>query len=41
MNETDGIDVTNRPTSPQFPKGFFIVQDGGNAGGNQNFKLYD
>ena len=45
VNDTDGIDVTNCPTSAQFPKGFLIVQDGGNADGkgpaNQNFKIYD
>jgi 3-phytase len=40
VNDTDGIAVTNRPTSSQFPNGFFVVQDGTNAGGNQNFKLY-
>ncbi len=38
--DTDGIAVTNRPTSRQFPKGFLIVQDGHNKGGNQNFKFY-
>jgi len=38
---TDGIDVTNRRTSKQFPAGFLIVQDDHNTGGHQNFKLYD
>ncbi len=33
---TDGLDVTNRPTSPQFPKGFLITH---NSPGKQ-FKLY-
>jgi len=33
---TDGLDVTNRPTSAQFPKGFVITH---NAPGKQ-FKLY-
>jgi len=40
VSDTDGIAVTNRPTSARFPKGFFVVQDGHNAGGNQNFKVY-
>jgi 3-phytase len=40
VSETDGICVTSCPTSPQFAKGLFVVQDGANAGGNQNFKLY-
>jgi len=41
VNDTDGIAVTNCPTSPLFPKGLFIVQDGTNSGGkNQNFKVY-
>jgi len=41
VNDTDGIAVTNRPTSDLFPKGFLVVQDGSNAGGkNQNFKVY-
>jgi 3-phytase len=40
VSDTDGIAVTNRPTSPRFPKGFLVVQDGHNARGNQNFKLY-
>jgi 3-phytase len=40
VNDTDGICVLNSPTSQQFAKGLFIVQDGSNAGGNQNFKLY-
>jgi 3-phytase len=40
VSDTDGICVTSCPTSRQFPKGVFVVQDGTNAGGNQNFKLY-
>jgi 3-phytase len=41
VNDTDGIAVTNCPTSPLFPKGLFVVQDGSNSGGkNQNFKIY-
>ena len=40
VSDTDGIFVTGCPTSRQFAKGVFIVQDGTNAGGNQNFKLY-
>ena len=35
-SSTDGLDVTNRPTSAQFPKGFLITH---NAPGKQ-FKLY-
>ncbi len=41
VSDTDGIAVTNRPTSKLFPAGFLVVQDGSNSGGNQNFKLYD
>jgi 3-phytase len=41
VGETDGIDVTNVPLSPRFPKGLFIVQDGKPKSGNQNFKFYD
>ena len=40
VNDTDGICVTSCPTSAQFARGVFIVQDGTNAGGNQNFKMY-
>ncbi|HKS37105.1 MAG TPA: phytase [Verrucomicrobiae bacterium] len=40
VSDTDGICVISSPTSQQFAKGVFIVQDGENAGGNQNFKLY-
>jgi 3-phytase len=40
VSDTDGICVTNRPTSARFPKGMFMVQDGSNSGGKQNFKLY-
>ncbi len=39
VSETDGIDVVSFGLGPAFPKGFFIAQDGGNPGGNQNFKL--
>jgi 3-phytase len=37
---TDGIAVTNCPTSRQFPRGLLVAQDGTNAPANQNFKLY-
>jgi 3-phytase len=37
--ETDGIDVTTANLGPSFPHGVFIVQDGFNDKGNQNFKL--
>jgi 3-phytase len=40
VEHTDGIAVTNCTTSRQLPRGAFIVQDGHNASGNQNFKLY-
>jgi 3-phytase len=40
VSDTDGIAVTNCPTSERFPKGFLVVQDGVNKGGNQNFKIY-
>ena len=36
---TDGIDVTNEPTSQRFPQGFLVMQDGENEG-RQNFKLF-
>jgi 3-phytase len=38
--DTDGIAVTNRPTSWRFPKGLLVVQDGHDEGGTQNFHLY-
>jgi 3-phytase len=37
--ETDGIDVTSANLGPAFPQGVFVVQDGFNDKGNQNFKL--
>ena len=37
--ETDGIDVTTMNLGPAFPYGVFVVQDGFNDEGNQNFKL--
>lgn len=37
--ETDGIDVTTANLGPAFPQGVFVVQDGSNDKGNQNFKL--
>jgi 3-phytase len=41
VSDTDGIAVTNRPTSALFPRGLLVVQDGSNRGkSNQNFKLY-
>lgn len=39
VEDTDGIDVTTISLGPQFPKGLFVVQDGINDGGNQNFKF--
>jgi 3-phytase len=40
VSDTDGVAVTNRPTSKQFPRGVLVVQDGETPGGRQNFKLY-
>jgi 3-phytase len=37
--ETDGIDVTTANLGTAFPNGVFVVQDGFNDKGNQNFKL--
>jgi 3-phytase len=37
--ETDGIDVTTANLGSAFPNGVFVVQDGFNDKGNQNFKL--
>lgn len=39
VEETDGIEVTTANLGPSFPNGVFIVQDGINDKGNQNFKL--
>ena len=39
VTNTDGIDVTNFNLGPAFPWGLFVVQDGSNDLGNQNFKL--
>ncbi len=38
--DTDGIAVISTPLGKLFPKGCFVVQDGFNKSGNQNFKLY-
>ncbi|VTS02840.1 3-phytase : 3-phytase (Myo-inositol-hexaphosphate 3-phosphohydrolase) OS=Singulisphaera acidiphila (strain ATCC BAA-1392 / DSM 18658 / VKM B-2454 / MOB10) GN=Sinac_3868 PE=4 SV=1: Phytase [Gemmata massiliana] len=38
--DTDGIAVTNRPTSAAFPNGVFVVQDGTARKDGQRFKLY-
>src|SRR5262249_11743102 len=40
VEHTAGIAVTNRPTSPDFPRGLFVAQDGDNKPANQNFKLF-
>jgi len=40
VEETDGVAVTNLPTSRQFPKGVLVMQDGVNADGRQDFHLY-
>jgi 3-phytase len=43
INDTDGLDVTNRALGPAFPNGLFVAQDGSNRDGSregrQNFKL--
>jgi 3-phytase len=39
VTHSDGLDVTNERTSPLFPRGFLVVQDGENTG-RQNFKLF-
>lgn len=36
---TDGIDVTSVALGTHFPQGLFVVQDGMNDQGNQNYKL--
>jgi 3-phytase len=40
VEETDGIDVTNRAIPPRFPAGVFVVQDGRNPAGNQDYKFF-
>ena len=40
LGETDGIDVTNVATSPRFPRGLFVCQDGRGRDGFQNFKFF-
>jgi 3-phytase len=37
-SETDGIDVCNMYLGANFSQGIFVVQDGRNDVGNQNFK---
>ena len=37
-SETDGIDVCNMYLGSKFSQGIFVVQDGKNDVGNQNFK---
>ena len=37
--DSDGLDVTNERSSPLFPRGFLVIQDGRNEG-PQNFKLF-
>ncbi|HXG67030.1 MAG TPA: phytase [Blastocatellia bacterium] len=39
VEDTDGIDITTANLGPAFPEGVFVVQDGINDKGNQNFKL--
>ena len=40
VEHTDGIAVTNCPTSANFAQGLFVAQDGNNKPRNQNFKYY-
>lgn len=37
-SDTDGIDAYYGNLGPSFPNGIFVVQDGANSGGNQNYK---
>jgi len=39
VSDTDGLDATAANLGPAFPQGLLVVQDGSNAGANQNFKL--
>lgn len=39
VDDTDGIEVATGSLGPRFPRGVFVVQDGTNDDGNQNFKL--
>lgn len=39
VQDTDGISVTNRDTSEQFPLGLFIVHDGVTAQASTNYKV--
>ena len=39
VRDCDGIDVVSLALGDRFPQGLFVVQDGDNDGGNQNFKL--
>ena len=40
VQDTDGIAVTSCPTSRDFPRGLFVVQDGENSPAKQNFKMF-
>lgn len=37
--DTDGIEVVNRPLGAAFPAGLFVCQDGENGDEESNFKL--
>ena len=39
VEDTDGLDVTNKAVEDIFPNGFLVVQDGRNLPSNQNFKI--
>tara|TARA_Y100001933_G_scaffold86089_1_gene87380 strand:+ start:233 stop:1798 length:1566 start_codon:yes stop_codon:yes gene_type:complete len=39
VEDTDGLDVTNKAVEGVFPSGFLVVQDGRNLPSNQNFKI--
>ena len=39
VEDTDGLDVTNKTVEDIFPNGFLVVQDGRNLPSNQNFKI--
>ena len=40
VGETDGLDVTNLPTSARFPRGLLVIQDGKPLAGRQSFKFF-
>lgn len=41
LQRTSGLAVTNRATSPRFPRGLLAVNDHDNPNGSEDLKLYD